>query len=259
MSLVVATAALGALAAIWMVERALALAWMLLRWQAQRERIGTVGLADDGARRRGRHGPRGRGPAVTADRHVAESDCEEIRPGLIGQPANTVEQPGVRRGGRARSPGRRGGGGSRRGPRSPWPRRSRGWGASPTTVRADGRPRRCTTPGWWPSPPRSAWRSGERADPCRARPVTASLAVAAVGAAHAEPHRRPALLVPQPAPGPRSVPRAGGGGARRRRRATLTRLRYRATGRTRAGPRARPRRRPTPGRRSGRRCRSRRT
>jgi len=44
-SLVVATAALGALAAIWMLERALALAWMLLRWQAQRERIGTVGLA----------------------------------------------------------------------------------------------------------------------------------------------------------------------------------------------------------------------
>ena len=44
-SLVVATAALGALAAIWMLERALALAWMLLRWQAQRERIGTVSLA----------------------------------------------------------------------------------------------------------------------------------------------------------------------------------------------------------------------
>ena len=37
---------LGALAAIWMVERALALARMLLRWQAQRERIGTVGLAE---------------------------------------------------------------------------------------------------------------------------------------------------------------------------------------------------------------------
>ena len=27
---------------------------------------------------------------MTATRHVAESDCEEIRPGLIGQPANTV-------------------------------------------------------------------------------------------------------------------------------------------------------------------------
>ena len=37
----------GALAAIWMVERAMALARMLLRWQAQRERIGTVGLADE--------------------------------------------------------------------------------------------------------------------------------------------------------------------------------------------------------------------
>ena len=45
-SLVVVTAAIGALAAIWMVERAIALARMLLRWQAQRERIGTVGLAE---------------------------------------------------------------------------------------------------------------------------------------------------------------------------------------------------------------------
>ena len=27
---------------------------------------------------------------MTGRRHVAESDCEEIRPGLIGQPANTV-------------------------------------------------------------------------------------------------------------------------------------------------------------------------
>ncbi len=43
---VVVTAAIGALAAIWLVERALALAHMLLRWQAQRERIGTVGLAE---------------------------------------------------------------------------------------------------------------------------------------------------------------------------------------------------------------------
>ncbi len=43
---VVVTAAVGALAAIWLVERALALAHMLLRWQAQRERIGTVGLAE---------------------------------------------------------------------------------------------------------------------------------------------------------------------------------------------------------------------
>ena len=45
-TLVVITAAVGALAAIWMIERALALAQMVLRWQAQRERIGTVGLAD---------------------------------------------------------------------------------------------------------------------------------------------------------------------------------------------------------------------
>jgi glycerol-3-phosphate O-acyltransferase/dihydroxyacetone phosphate acyltransferase len=43
---VVVTAAVGALAAIWLVERAMALARMLLRWQAQRERIGTVGLAE---------------------------------------------------------------------------------------------------------------------------------------------------------------------------------------------------------------------
>jgi hypothetical protein len=45
-TLVVITAAVGALAAIWMIERALALAQMLLRWQAQRERIGTVGTAE---------------------------------------------------------------------------------------------------------------------------------------------------------------------------------------------------------------------
>ena len=45
-TLVVITAAVGALGAIWMVERALALAQMILRWQAQRERIGTVGIAE---------------------------------------------------------------------------------------------------------------------------------------------------------------------------------------------------------------------
>lgn len=44
-ALVVATGALGALAALWLVERALALTVMLLRWQAQRERVGSVGLA----------------------------------------------------------------------------------------------------------------------------------------------------------------------------------------------------------------------
>lgn len=44
---VVLTAAVGALAAIWLVERALAMTQMLLRWQAQRERIGTVGLAEE--------------------------------------------------------------------------------------------------------------------------------------------------------------------------------------------------------------------
>lgn len=44
-TLVALTAAVGALAAVWLVERAMALARMLLRWQAQRERIATVGLA----------------------------------------------------------------------------------------------------------------------------------------------------------------------------------------------------------------------
>lgn len=44
-TLVVLTAAVGALAAIWLLERAMALARMLLRWQAQRERIATVTLA----------------------------------------------------------------------------------------------------------------------------------------------------------------------------------------------------------------------
>jgi 1-acyl-sn-glycerol-3-phosphate acyltransferase len=43
----VLTAAVGALAAIWLVERALALALMVLRWQAQRERIAAIGLAEE--------------------------------------------------------------------------------------------------------------------------------------------------------------------------------------------------------------------
>ncbi|MBK5224839.1 MAG: 1-acyl-sn-glycerol-3-phosphate acyltransferase [Acidimicrobiia bacterium] len=44
-SLVALTAAVGALAAIWLVERAMALTHLLLRWRAQRERISTVDLA----------------------------------------------------------------------------------------------------------------------------------------------------------------------------------------------------------------------
>jgi len=41
----VLTFALGAVAAIWLVERAMALARMLLRWQAQRERVATIRMA----------------------------------------------------------------------------------------------------------------------------------------------------------------------------------------------------------------------
>jgi hypothetical protein len=41
----VLTFALGAVAAIWLVERAMALARMLLRWQAQRERIAMIRMA----------------------------------------------------------------------------------------------------------------------------------------------------------------------------------------------------------------------
>jgi hypothetical protein len=41
-SLVVLSAAVGAVAAVWLVERAVALTLMLLRWRAQLERIGTV-------------------------------------------------------------------------------------------------------------------------------------------------------------------------------------------------------------------------
>jgi hypothetical protein len=40
--LLILTGAAGAVAAIWLVDRAMALTHMLLRWQAQRERIGTV-------------------------------------------------------------------------------------------------------------------------------------------------------------------------------------------------------------------------
>ena len=45
-TLVALTAAAGALAAVWLVDRAMALTHMLLRWQAQRERIGTVAWAE---------------------------------------------------------------------------------------------------------------------------------------------------------------------------------------------------------------------
>lgn len=41
-SLVAVTFAVGALAAVWLVERSVTLALMLLRWQAQRERVATV-------------------------------------------------------------------------------------------------------------------------------------------------------------------------------------------------------------------------
>ncbi len=45
-SLVVLSAAVGAVAAVWLVERAVALTMMLLRWRAQLERIGTVEQAE---------------------------------------------------------------------------------------------------------------------------------------------------------------------------------------------------------------------
>jgi 1-acyl-sn-glycerol-3-phosphate acyltransferase len=45
-SLVVITSAVGAVAAIWLIERAVALTTMLLRWRAQLERIANVELAE---------------------------------------------------------------------------------------------------------------------------------------------------------------------------------------------------------------------
>lgn len=46
-SALVVTAAIGALAAVWLIERAIALTVMLLRWRAQRERVGLVELAEE--------------------------------------------------------------------------------------------------------------------------------------------------------------------------------------------------------------------
>lgn len=46
-SLLVVTMAIGALAAIWLVERAIALTNMLLRWRAQRERVELIRLASE--------------------------------------------------------------------------------------------------------------------------------------------------------------------------------------------------------------------
>jgi hypothetical protein len=69
----------------------MALARMLLRWQAQRERIGTVRLVLDVRAEVGDTRAPGGGGAVSGARsHVAASDCEEIRPGLIAQPANAL-------------------------------------------------------------------------------------------------------------------------------------------------------------------------
>ena len=45
-SLVVLSAAVGAIAAVWLVERAVALTLMLIRWRAQLERIGTIEQAE---------------------------------------------------------------------------------------------------------------------------------------------------------------------------------------------------------------------
>jgi hypothetical protein len=45
-SVVVVTMAVGAVAAIWLIERAIALTMMLLRWRAQLERLGTVDQAE---------------------------------------------------------------------------------------------------------------------------------------------------------------------------------------------------------------------
>lgn len=45
-SLVVGASAIGAVAAVWLVERAFALAWMLLRWRAQLERVANIDMAE---------------------------------------------------------------------------------------------------------------------------------------------------------------------------------------------------------------------
>ena len=45
-SLVVAASAVGAVAAVWLIERAFALAWMLLRWRAQLERVANIDMAE---------------------------------------------------------------------------------------------------------------------------------------------------------------------------------------------------------------------
>lgn len=45
-SLVVGASAVGAVAAVWLVERAFALAWMLLRWRAQLERVANIDMAE---------------------------------------------------------------------------------------------------------------------------------------------------------------------------------------------------------------------
>ena len=90
-TLVVLTAAVGALAAVWLVERAMAPGAhaAALAGPARADRHGRRGARPPGRGRR--HRPSGRGARVSrVSPHVAASDCEEIRPGLIGQPANTL-------------------------------------------------------------------------------------------------------------------------------------------------------------------------
>ncbi|MDP1794651.1 MAG: 1-acyl-sn-glycerol-3-phosphate acyltransferase [Acidimicrobiales bacterium] len=61
-SLVVVSSAVGAVAAIWVVERAFALAMMILRWRAQLERAATIDMAEAL-----------RAEVVATARHAAES------------------------------------------------------------------------------------------------------------------------------------------------------------------------------------------
>jgi 1-acyl-sn-glycerol-3-phosphate acyltransferase len=63
-SALVLTMAVGALAAVWLLERAVALGFMLLRWRAQLERIATIGPAEQL-----------RAEVVTAVRHATSTSA----------------------------------------------------------------------------------------------------------------------------------------------------------------------------------------
>ncbi len=267
-------AAAGAVAAVWLVERAMALARMLLRWQAQRERVGTVGPAL-AVRAEVVDAVRVGGRAVTAVRPRGGVRLRVDPPGPDRPACQHAQQPGLRGrrrahrpvGSSARTAGVAGGGGGdgRGGPgqrRLPRPGRTPGeaaprrWHRRPHRgagwCRGSRRCRGCATRNAPSSPTQTAPSSPtQTARPHPPGPAHRCPGRGGCRPARPQPDRRAAVRLSKPPAGSRRVPppgrrRPGFGGCGRTDR--------RPTARTRGAARARPRRPPWPVLRSDRRC-----